>query len=80
MSTLGGAVKIELSETMSTLGGGVKNQMYGTKSSVRGMKNEMESTSISSKCSPTLCYTSPICVCFFVIIVLVSFMVWLFQS
>ena len=79
MSTLGGAVKNELSETMSTLGGGVKNDMSGTKSSAGCMKNEMASTSVASKCSPTLCYTSPICVLFFVITVIVSLMVWLFQ-
>ena len=50
-------MKNELSETMSTLGGGVKNDMSGTKSSVGCMKNEMASTSVASKCSPTLCYT-----------------------
>ena len=50
-------MKNELSETMSTLGGGVKNDMSGTKSSAGCMKNEMASTSVASKCSPTLCYT-----------------------
>ena len=44
-----------------------------------GMKNEMESTSVATNFRLVHCYTSSICVCFFVVTVLVSLMVWLFQ-
>ena len=44
----------------------------------RGVKNEMLSTSISSKFKLVHCYTSSICVCLLVGNVLVSLMVWLF--
>ena len=43
------------------------------------VKNEMVSTSIVAKFRLAHCYTSLVCVCFFVIIVLVSLMVWIFQ-
>ena len=43
-----------------------------------GVKNEMLSTSISSKFKLVHCYTSSICVCLLVVTVLVSLMVWIF--
>ena len=44
-----------------------------------GVKNEMVSTSFAWNFRVAHCYTSSICVCFFVVTVLVSLMVCLFQ-
>ena len=44
-----------------------------------GVKNEMVSTSVATNFRLAHCYASLICVCFFVVIVLVSLMVWIFQ-
>ena len=44
-----------------------------------GVKNEMVSIFVAANFMLTHCYTSPICVFFFVVTVLVSLMVWIFQ-
>ena len=44
-----------------------------------GVKNEMVSTSVATNFRLAHCYTSLICVCFFIVTVLVSLMMWIFQ-